>query len=117
MTFEDELNALIYFHLEEHSSGRHLLQALEEDDFARDIIAPKDGIQKSSFFEAINNRGLEQLLQIFQVLYAKAATTLPKEYEDLGNLISIDGSMPSFPCTGPIIGTAPKKPRFILALI
>jgi hypothetical protein len=117
MTFEDELHALIYFHLEEHSSGRHLLQALEEDDFARDIIAPKDGIQKSSFFEAINNRGLEQLLQIFQVLYAKAATTLPKEYEDLGNLISIDGSMPSFPCTGPIIGTAPKKPRFILALI
>ena len=93
MTFEDELNALIYFHLEEHSSGRHLLQTLEEDDFARDIIAPKDGIQKSSFFEAINNRGLEQLLQIFQLLYAKAATTLPKEYEDLGNLMSIDGSL------------------------
>jgi len=93
MTFEDELNALIYFHLEEHSSGRHLLQTLEEDDFARDIIAPKDGIQKSSFFEAINNRGLEQLLQIFQLLCAKAATTLPKEYEDLGNLMSIDGSL------------------------
>ena len=87
MTFEDELNALIYFHLEEHSSGRHLLQTLEEDDFARDIIAPKHGIQKSSFFEAINTRGLEQLLQIFQLLYAKAATTLPKEYEDLGNLM------------------------------
>src|SRR4030067_1801612 len=93
MTVEDELNALIYFHLEEHSSGRHLLQTLEEDDFARNLIAPKDGIQKSSFFEAINNRGLEQLLQIFQLLYAKAATTLPKEYEALGNLMSIDGSL------------------------
>lgn len=93
MTFEDELHALIYFHLEEHTSGRHLLQALDEDDFARNIIAPKEGIQKSSFFEAINNRGLEQLLQIFQLLYAKAATTLPKEYEDLGNLRSIDGSL------------------------
>jgi hypothetical protein len=93
MTFEDELNALIYFHLEEHSSGRHLLQALKEDDFARDTIAPKAGIQKSSFFEAINNRGLQQLLQVFQLLYAKAATTLPKEYEDLGNLMSIDGSL------------------------
>ena len=55
MTFEDELNALIYFHLEEHSSGRHLLQTLEEDHFARNLIAPKDGIQKSSFLEAINN--------------------------------------------------------------
>ena len=40
MTFEDELNALIYYHLEEHSSGRHLLQALKEDDFARTAIAP-----------------------------------------------------------------------------
>jgi len=93
MTFEDELNALIYFHLEEHSSGRHLLQTLEEDHFARNLIAPKEGIQKSSFFEAINNRGLEQLIQIFQLLYAKAATTLPKEYEDLGNLKAIDGSL------------------------
>jgi hypothetical protein len=93
MTFEDELNALIYFHLEEHSSGRHLLQALDEDDFARDIIAPKDGIQKSSFFESINSRGLEPLTQIFQLLYAKAATTLPKEYDDLGTLLSIDGSL------------------------
>jgi hypothetical protein len=93
MTFEDELNALIYFHLEEHSSGRHLLQALDEDDFARNIIAPKAGIQKSSFFESINNRGLDQLTQIFQLLYAQASTILPKEYGDLGNLVSIDGSL------------------------
>ena len=30
MTFEDQLNALIFFHLEEHQSGRHLLQVLNE---------------------------------------------------------------------------------------
>ena len=47
MTFEDELKALIFFHLEEHVSGRHLLQVLNEDDFARKNIAPKDGIGKS----------------------------------------------------------------------
>ena len=58
MTFEDELKTLIFFHLEEHVSGRHLVQVLNEDDFARENIAPKDGIGKSSFFEAINERGL-----------------------------------------------------------
>lgn len=57
MEFEDQLNALIYFHLEEHTSGRHLLQVLEEDDFARLEVAPEAGIKKSSFFEAINSRG------------------------------------------------------------
>jgi len=93
MTFEDQLHALIYFHLEEHTSGRYLLQALEEDDFARDVIAPSEGIKKSSFFEAINTRGLEQLAEVFQALYGKATHTLPKEYTDLGDLVSIDGSL------------------------
>lgn len=93
MTFEDQLNALIYFHLEEHSSGRHLLQVLEEDEFARDNIAPQDGIKKSSFFEAINSRGLEQLLQVFEALYAEASSVLPKEYSQLGDLCVIDGSL------------------------
>ncbi|MBE9503218.1 MAG: hypothetical protein IME96_03495 [Proteobacteria bacterium] len=60
MNFEDELKSLLCFHLEEHTSGRHLLQDLEEDDFARDVIAPQEGIKKSSFFEAINTRGLDQ---------------------------------------------------------
>jgi len=93
MTFEDQLHALIYFHLEEHISGRHLLQALEEDDFARNVIAPSEGIKKSSFFEAVNTRGLEQLAEVFQTLYGKATRTLPKEYTDLGDLVSIDGSL------------------------
>lgn len=93
MTFEDQLNALIYFHLEEHASGRHLLQALQEDDFAREQIAPTEGIQKSSFFEAINTRGLEQLLEIFEALYPKATRVLPRESSNLGDLVSIDGSL------------------------
>jgi hypothetical protein len=93
MTLEDQLNSLIYFHLEEHSSGRHLLQALDEDDFVRKEIAPSAGIQKSSFFEAINNRGLEQFAQIFQALYPKATAVLPPEHQELGDLLSIDGSL------------------------
>lgn len=59
MEFEDQLHILIYFHLQEHTSGRHLLQSLEEDLFAREHIAPKKGIARSSFFEAMN--GLRKL--------------------------------------------------------
>lgn len=93
MDFEQQLKALVFYHLEEHSSGRHLLQTLEEDDFARSEIAPSDGIKKSSFFEAVNNRGLEQLLYVFQQLQANATQILPKEHANLGDLVSIDGSL------------------------
>lgn len=93
MTFEDQLKALVYFHLQEHKSGRHLLQDLEQNDFARAVVAPKDGIKKSSFFEAINTRGLEQLIILFEKLQTKAAKIIPKRYIHLGNLVAIDGSV------------------------
>lgn len=93
MTFEDQLHALIYFHLQEHSSGRHLLQELKEDEFARNFIAPEEGIEKSSFFEAINTRGLTQLKEVFEALQGEAHKVLPKEYKDLGDLTVIDGSL------------------------
>ena len=93
MTFDDQLKALVYFHLEEHVSAQHLLQVLEENDFARDNIAPEKGIKKSSFAEAINSRGLEQLMYIYQNLQTNAVSVLPMEYPDLGELIGIDGSL------------------------
>gem|GEM_PF-1255710 len=93
MTFEDQLKILTYYHLEEHTSGRHLLQALEEDEFAQDNIAPEGGIKKSSFFEAINSRGLEQMMEVFELLKKQASDILPVEHSDLGNLIAIDGSL------------------------
>ena len=55
MTFDDQLKMLVFYHLEEHVSARHLIQVLKEDEFARVNIAPEDGIGKSSFSEAINN--------------------------------------------------------------
>lgn len=93
MTFEDQLNALIYFHLQEHKSARHLIQDLKENEFAKQNIAPEDGISRSSFSEIINERGLEQLQFIFENLYKQAAKSLPKEHCELGELISIDGSL------------------------
>ena len=93
MSFEDHLRVLIFFHLEEHTSAQHLLQTLKEDDFARESVAPEDGIEKSSFSEATNSRGLEQFMHVFQQLQVQAAKFLPKAHEELGDLIGIDGSL------------------------
>jgi len=93
MTLEDQLNALVLFHLEEHASAQHLLQVLKEDDFARNHIAPKKGIEKSSFSEAINTRGLKQFVEVFEALVEEAQAVLPKEYKELGDLTLIDGSL------------------------
>jgi len=93
MNFEEQLKILVFFHLEEHKSARHLMQVLKEDDFARDVIAPSDGIEKSSFSEAINERGLEQMMHVFQGLQSEAHKILPKEHPELGELVAIDGSL------------------------
>jgi len=93
MSFEEHLRALVYFHLEEHHSAQHLLQVLEQDDFAKSTIAPKNGIKKSSFSEATNTRGLEQFMHVYQNLQAQAAEILPKQNHELGNLVGIDGSL------------------------
>ena len=93
MTFEEHLRALVYFHLEEHHSAQHLLQVLEEDDFARSAIAPENGIKKSSFSEATNSRGLEQFMYVYQNLQAQASAILPRQHPELGDLVGIDGSL------------------------
>ena len=111
MTFEDQLKALIFFHLEEHTSAQHLLQVLEEDDFARSNIAPEEGIKKSSFAEAINTRGLEQLGHVYQNLHTDAVSVLPKQHDKLGDLIGIDGSL-----IDACLSMEPKNPKYILAL-
>lgn len=93
MEFEDQLHALIYFHLQEHTSGRHLLQSLEEDAFAREHIAPKKGIARSSFFEAMNERGLDHFLLVFEALQQQASKVLPDKHPELGQLVAVDGSL------------------------
>ena len=93
LDFEHQLKSLVYFHLEEHKSGRHLIQVLEQDDFARNEIAPPGGIKKSSYFEALNTRGLDQLMYVYSNLQPYAANVLPTLHSDLGDLISIDGSL------------------------
>jgi hypothetical protein len=93
MTFDDQLKALIFFHLEEFPSATAMLQAFEQNDFAKGCVAPAKGIKKSAFFEAINNRGLEQLSEVFEHLVKEAADVIPSEFAHLGNLVAIDGSL------------------------
>jgi hypothetical protein len=93
MTFAQQLKSLILFHLEEHDSARHLLQVLEQDDFARQFIAPPEGISRSSYGEALNTRGLKQLIFVYEKLQAQATATLPKVHPQLGDLVAIDGSL------------------------
>lgn len=93
MTFDDQLKMLVFYHLEEHVSARHMLQVLEQDDFAHENIAPQGGIKKSSFSEAINTRGLEQFQLVFEKLSRKASGMLPDRHPELGDLAAIDGSL------------------------
>ncbi|MCP4348926.1 MAG: transposase, partial [Desulfobacterales bacterium] len=93
LTFEDRMKALTFFHIEEHTSGRHLLQVLNEDDFAAEVTAPAGGIRTSTFFETLNTRGLEQLLFVYSSLQPYAAGLLPAAYSNMGNLTAIGGSL------------------------
>ena len=91
--FENELASLIYYHLFENESGRDLLQKLGEDDFAKEHITPEGGISRSSFFEAINSRGIGQLQYVFRELCNLAGGIIPRQYSDLGDIVLIDGSL------------------------
>ena len=44
MTFEDQLKALVYFHLQEQKSARHLVQDMQKNNFAKQNVAPDEGI-------------------------------------------------------------------------
>jgi hypothetical protein len=93
MNTEELLNILTYYHLQEFSSGSELIQALQEDDYARNLVAPAGGIKHSTFFDTVNDRGVEQLLAVFTELQKQASGVLPSQYSKLGDLIAIDGSL------------------------
>jgi hypothetical protein len=58
LSFEQQLNALVYFHLEEHTSGCHLIQSIDEDDFAREFVSGSKGIKKSTSLKPSIPEGL-----------------------------------------------------------
>jgi IS4 transposase len=90
---EDQLKSLIYFHMKGLDSGLHLLEELNNDNFAKSNIAPDGGLKKSTFFDALNERGLEQFSFIFDALKQIAISQSSTSYEEYGKLIAIDGSL------------------------
>ncbi len=69
---------------EEHTSARHLVQVLREDDFARKNIATKDGIRRSSFSEAVNERPfVHELLEPGQTGVIDRGYQHHKNFDDL----------------------------------
>ena len=64
MNTEELFNVLTYYHLQDFP-GRELLQALQQDAYAKHLIAPAGGIKHSTFFDAVNERGVEQLFYVF----------------------------------------------------
>ena len=92
MTIDDILNILVYYHLNEFSSGREFLQNLEEDEYARHLVAPAGGVKRSTFFDTVNERCVEQLLYVFSELQKQAVGILPVRHIELGELVAVDGS-------------------------
>ena len=93
MNTEELINILTYYHLQEFTSGTELIQALQEDDYARQFVAPAGGIKHSTFFDTVNDRGVEQLLFVFAELQKQATGVLPSQHCELGDLVAIDGSL------------------------
>ncbi len=93
MNTEELINILTYYHLQDFTSGTELVQALQEDDYARQFVAPAGGIKHSTFFDTVNERGVEQLLFVFTELQKQATGILPSRYSELGDLVAIDGSL------------------------
>jgi len=92
-TFQHQLEALIFLHLQGFESGAALLQAMEEDGFARKHIAPPDGVKKSTFYDAINDRGLLQLQELFAQLCQDAGAVVSREFAEFGDPVAVDGSL------------------------
>ena len=92
-TFSYQIHSLIYFHIEEYPSARGLLEDLGDATQPPLAGLPQAGVKRSTFFEAINTRGLPQMLEVFQRLSRKAARVLGTKYEALGQLRALDGSL------------------------
>ncbi len=92
-TFGDQIYTLVYFHCEEYSSGRALIEDINDPEQSPPKGLPQDGLPHSTFFEAIHSRGLSQMFEVFERLSNKAAKALGTKYEKFGSLCAIDSSL------------------------
>ena len=92
-TYNYQIKGLIYYHLEEHSSAKALLESMRRDQFVRQELVPKEGLGNSPFYEVNNNRGVTQTVELFDRLAKKVGRQLKSDHLQLGDLMAIDGSL------------------------
>lgn len=92
-SFDYQIRALIYYHVEAFTSAQDLLQATKDDPLARQLIVPEDGLGQSTFYEANQSRGALQMIELFDRLSKKVAKRLKTAFPELGQLKAIDGSL------------------------
>ena len=94
LTAEEFLNILTYFHLQEYSSGRVLIQPLQGDTYARSLVAPADGIKRSTFSIGWTTEVLRNLFMCSQDCNnGFCRPSSPSQYVERGDLVTIDGSL------------------------
>lgn len=91
--FSEQLYSLIYFHVEAFSSVRGMIEEINDPEFVPFCGLPQEGLARSTFSEAINSRGLPQMLKVFEKLSLKASKVVGRQYESFGDLEAIDGSL------------------------
>jgi len=92
-TFHNQIYTLVYFHAEEYSSGRALLEDVNDPEQSPPEGLPQDGLGRGTFFEALHSRGLAQMFETFERLSCRAAKALGTKYDKFGPLSALDGSL------------------------
>ncbi len=92
-TFSEQVFTLVYFHVEEYPSARALLEDLQDPRPPLPEGLPSGGVAKSTFFDALQSRGLPQMMDVFDRLSRKAAKAVGMKHEALGELRALDGSL------------------------
>jgi transposase len=92
-TFVNQIYTLVYFHCEEYSSGRALIEDINDPKQLPLAGLRKDGRSRGTFFEALHTRGLPQMFETCERLSCKAAKALGPKYLNFGSLCALDGSL------------------------
>lgn len=92
-TFDNQIYTLVYFHAEEYSSGRALIEDINDPKQSPPEGLPQDGLGRGTFFESLHSRGLTQMFETFERLSRKAAKALGTRYDKFGSLCALDGSL------------------------
>ena len=92
-TFSHQIHGLVYYHIQHCESAQDLLESARCDEFVNHFLVPQTGLGESTFYEANDNRGSVQMVELIDRLSKKACKYAGISYAQLGHLVVIDGSL------------------------